>query len=255
VLAEFVQAGHLACQLEAFVSFFLDEDQRDSAFLFQKHSLEKKSSRTMRRKRKRQNFRSNVELQPKYETIQGNQPVDGGGTSPHCLVNQAFAGAVRTIMQGKLASLNTLGASVVHRRQNTVSGWAGGEFVQVSEDTDPGLIFGFGLGDITLLELYLHTSRLREQFQALAAVCMIDGGIYSTGKYDNRADPEHATERRHGDEGALPPAAGNQCITVGCAPKPFPRGADLLTYLYEKLSVCMNPQPELHPSPIKQQTM
>jgi len=236
VLAEFVQAGHLACQLEAFVSFFLDEDQRDSAFLFQKHSLEKKSSRTMRRKRKRQNFRSNVELQPKYETIQGNQPVDGGGTSPHCLVNQAFAGAVRTIMQGKLASLNTLGASVVHRRQNTVSGWAGGEFVQVSEDTDPGLIFGFGLGDITLLELYLHTSRLREQFQALAAVCMIDGGIYSTGKYDNRADPEHATERRHGDEGALPPAAGNQCITVGCAPKPFPRGADLLTYLYEKLS-------------------
>jgi hypothetical protein len=84
---------------------------------------------------------------------------------------------------------------------------------------------------------------------------MIDCGINSTGKYDNRADPEHAIERRHGDEGALPQAAGNQCITVGCAPKPFPRGADLLTYLYEKLSVCINPQPELHPSPVKQQTM
>jgi hypothetical protein len=29
--------------------------------------------------------------------------------------------------------------------------------------------------------------------------------------------------------------------------KPFPQGADLLTYLYKKLLVCMNnPQPELH---------
>ncbi len=65
----------------------------------------------------------------------------------------------------------------------------------------------------------------------------------STGKSDYRAPPVHATEWRHGDDGALLPAAG---ITVGCAPKPFPQGADLLKYLYKNLLVC-----NVHESPTR----
>jgi hypothetical protein len=41
----------------------------------------------------------------------------------------------------------------------------------------------------------------------------------------------------------LLPAAG---ITVGCAPKPFPQGADLLKYLYKNLLVC-----NVHESPTR----
>lgn len=75
------------------------------------------------------------------------------------------------MMQGNLASLNTLGASVSYRRQQAVSGSIKGNFKPVPKEKerpekDAGLVFTFGYGDITLLELYLHTSRLREQLQA-----------------------------------------------------------------------------------------
>jgi hypothetical protein len=117
-----------------------------------------------RKKRKRQNFMTerNSELQSET-TLELWDDVEGPNISPHCHTNQAFAAAVRTFVQGNLASLDKIRSSVKHRRQIA---W-GGSSEHFSEvvDREAGLVFGFGSGDVTLLELFLHSHKQREQLQ------------------------------------------------------------------------------------------
>lgn len=118
-----------------------------------------------RKKRKRPNFmterNSNRELDNSSE-IWGD--LGGPDISPHCHTNQAFAVAVKTFMQGNLASLDKIRSSVSYRRRIAL----GGRSVQLSEvaNGEAGLVFGFGCGDVILLELFLHSHKQREQLQA-----------------------------------------------------------------------------------------
>jgi len=118
-----------------------------------------------RKKRKRQNFiterNSERHLDSSSEIW---EDLGGPNISPHCHTNQAFAVAVKTFMQGNLASLDKIRSFVNHRRQVAL----GGRSVLLSEVVDggAGLVFGFGCGDVTLLELFLHSDKQREQLQA-----------------------------------------------------------------------------------------
>lgn len=118
-----------------------------------------------RKKRKRQNYMIERSSERHLDTSSETwEDLGGPNISPHCHTNQAFAVAVKTFMQGNLASLDKIRSSVNHRRQIAL----GGRSVQLSEvvNGEAGLVFGFGCGDVTLLELFLHSHKQREQLQA-----------------------------------------------------------------------------------------
>lgn len=94
---------------------------------------------------------------------------------PYSLVNQAFGVAVGKVLEGYISALNTLYASIALRHHSSNS-------------------------QLTLLELYLHTSNLRCQIEVLANLCNVP----------NQSGSFHK----------------------------FFRGGDLLTYLYTQLQVC-----------------
>ena len=118
-----------------------------------------------RKKRKRQNFMTERNSELHLETTSELwEDIEGPNISPHCHTNQAFAAAVRTFVQGNLASLDKIRSSVKHRRQIAL----GGQVEKYSEvvDGEAGLVFGFCSSDVTLLELFLHSHKQREQLQA-----------------------------------------------------------------------------------------
>lgn len=129
-----------------------------------------------RKKRKRQNFMTERNSDSLLNTPSEIwEDVGGPNVSSHCHTNQAFAAAVKTFMQGHLASLDMIGASVKNRRWNA----SGGSSVHMSKagNGEAGLVFGFGCGDVTLLELFLHSHKQREQLQAsfeFLALCSKD---------------------------------------------------------------------------------
>lgn len=235
VLTEFAKAGRVACQLDYFTSFFLNQ-QTDPHMVGTSGTQNSCAGNFGRKKRKRQNFMTerNSELQSNT-TLELWDDVEGPNISPHCHTNQAFAAAVRIFVQCNLASLDKIRSSVKHRRQIA---W-GGSSEHFSEvvDREAGLVFGFGSGDVTLLELFLHSHKQREQLQALAAVCRIDEGdslVRSSGNIavDNtgiRAEGVNKKSSPFEMETHLFSASRN-------AFKQFPRGADLLSYLFDKLS-------------------
>lgn len=117
------------------------------------------------KKRKRRNFITEKSSELHLEsTSELWEDVEGSNISPHCHTNQAFAAAVRTFVQGNLASLDKIRSSVKHRR-HIASGGRSEQFPEVVH-SEAGLVFGFGSSDVTLLELFLHSHKQREHLQA-----------------------------------------------------------------------------------------
>ncbi|ONK74272.1 uncharacterized protein A4U43_C03F4550 [Asparagus officinalis] len=112
---------------------------------------------------------------------------------PYSLVNQAFSVAISKVLEGYLSALNTLLSSVKLRRSAKFDG--GCTLMSVVNS------------DVTLLEVYLHSEELRTHIEALGNICA----------------PKVA------DFAAL---KGNFTAETDFEFHDFPRGADLLTYLY-----------------------
>ncbi|XP_010507154.1 PREDICTED: gamma-tubulin complex component 6-like [Camelina sativa] len=127
----------------------------------------------------------------------------------YTLVNQAFAIAVRKVLEGYISGLDTLSASIELRRSsNMVDGSDHGS-------SWLGCLKNVVHPNITLLEVFLHTRELRTQIEALANICYLyDISLsYCTSPWECLI--KEATTRFHG----------------------FYRGSDLLTYLYSQLQV------------------
>ncbi|KAJ0241640.1 Spc97 / Spc98 family of spindle pole body [Hirschfeldia incana] len=134
---------------------------------------------------------------------------EASNKSCYTLVNQAFAIAVRKVLEGYISGLDTLCASVELRRSsNVVDG----------SDRGPsslGCLTNVVHPNVTLLEVFLHTRELRTQIEALANICdLYDVSLSYCGSPWECLITE-ATARFHG----------------------FYRGSDLLTYLYSQLKV------------------
>lgn len=239
VLSVIARAGHVRCQLDAFVSFFLDDlvDPYE-----EKTDASPKLSRKASRKKKLAS--AGIKEAEKKLTSGANGPGSLERKVPrHCLVNQAFAAAVKAILRGHSAALNTVATSVPLRRNPEIGCRCRGG--ALGEQQDPGAVNGYGSQDITLLEFYLHTRELRVQLHALAFICLKREGKSFVGRTISDAcfvDVSIETE----DNGVeLGLRNGNKSQTKGdgkCDPlvqsfEEFPRGADLLTYLYDQLMV------------------
>ncbi|XP_073054596.1 uncharacterized protein [Primulina eburnea] len=119
----------------------------------------------------------------------------------HTLTNQAFAVCVRKVLDGHDAALNTLSASVSLRR--------------VSKTNDGGCLTSISHSEITLLEVYLHTRGITTQIEALGNICNVNHLAVGF--------PVSSLED-------LKTKANSELMD-------FPRGADLLSFLYSQLKV------------------
>ncbi|XP_064984365.1 uncharacterized protein LOC135624557 isoform X2 [Musa acuminata AAA Group] len=123
---------------------------------------------------------------------------------PYSLINQAFAVAVKKVLQGYFGALNTMQASVKLRRSAMMfeksvhipDGSCG--YTKISQS------------GITLLEVFLHTNELRTQIESLGNIC-----------FPRFADLAVSRE-------ALTAETNIEFHN-------FPRGVDLLSYLYLQL--------------------
>ncbi|KAG2328048.1 hypothetical protein Bca52824_010776 [Brassica carinata] len=125
------------------------------------------------------------------------------------LVNQAFAIAVRKVLEGYISGLDTLCASIELRRSSSIV-----------DGSDPspsslGCLTNVVHPKITLLEVFLHTRELRTQIEALANICDLYDISLSYCGSPWECLITAATTRFHG----------------------FYKGSDLLTYLYSQLKV------------------
>uniref|UniRef100_A0A2P2LDQ5 Gamma-tubulin complex component n=1 Tax=Rhizophora mucronata TaxID=61149 RepID=A0A2P2LDQ5_RHIMU len=128
---------------------------------------------------------------------------------PYSLVNQAFAVTVKKVLDGYICALDTLSASVCLRR--------------LSKSVDVSLHTSYGVDcltsvvhpEVTLLEVYLHTSDLRTQIEALGNICNLNeiALCFSVSSFEE----------------LIAKATGEF--------SKFPRGGDLLSYLYKQLQV------------------
>ncbi|KAL5650290.1 hypothetical protein ACJX0J_041099, partial [Zea mays] len=117
---------------------------------------------------------------------------------PYSLVNQAFAAAVSKVLEGYFCSLNTLPASIRLRRSVGQSG--------IPSKTSDGMSCN-STAEVTLLEVYLHTEELRRHVKSLGNICFpkFAGATLCHDGLDTEASVEFEN---------------------------FPRGTDLLSYLY-----------------------
>ncbi|KAL0713787.1 hypothetical protein Bca4012_020765 [Brassica carinata] len=127
----------------------------------------------------------------------------------YTLLNQAFAIAVRKVLEGYISGLDTLCASTELRRASNI--------VDGSDDGSSwrGCLMNVVHPKITLLEVNLHTRELRTQIEALANICGLCNVSLSYCGSPWECLITEATVRFHG----------------------FYRGSDLLTYLYSQLKV------------------
>ncbi|KAL9660421.1 hypothetical protein QQ045_025235 [Rhodiola kirilowii] len=159
-------------------------------------------------------LKSNLEL----GSIEKAKPQSSGGQDGlhnevedqprYSLVNQAFAVAIRKVLGGYIGALETVCASAALRRSGKV----------VSSKTElpsgAGCLKSIVHGELTLLEVYIHTAELRNQIQSLANICKIQEGV---------------------DFSIL--SLSNTLKRVSLGFSHFPRGASLLSYLYSQLEV------------------
>lgn len=139
---------------------------------------------------------------------------DEAEKQPRCsLVNQAYAVAVEKVLGGYIGALETVCASVAFRHSGKVLR----QDIEVLSEA--GCLKSIVHSEITLLEVYFHTSELRNQIRSLANICkmqMLERNDFSSLSLSDAL--ERATvEFSH-----------------------FPRGACLLTYLYSELEVSQN---------------
>ncbi|CAI9105919.1 OLC1v1004952C1 [Oldenlandia corymbosa var. corymbosa] len=117
------------------------------------------------------------------------------------VINQAFAVAVKKILDSYISSLNTLYASASLRCS--------------LDNTDYGCLTSVGNSEVTVLEVYLHTSGLRTQIEALGNICQIyDLACSFSGE-----------------------SLQDLVVNANLEFAKFPRGANLLTFLYMQLKV------------------
>lgn len=137
--------------------------------------------------------------------LAGNQPVEGNETGdcpPRSLVNQAFSVAVGKVLEGYLCALDTLVSSVQLRRSKSAA-----ESARVS--TEAGSLMSVVHSGVSVLEVFLHTKELRTHIEALGHICFA----------------------------RLMPFKEDIAADVSLQFCNFPKGADLLTYLYIQLRV------------------
>lgn len=184
--------------LRKFVNYFLGTEQRPTIPYQDKNT----ENRNQYGNVSEENYlKSHVQDIPKGEFA---------GKPPYTLVNQAFAVAVRKILEGYLSALNTIFASVKYRR--SLKGVDESKFISHNVGS-----FLSAISEITLLEVYLHTRELRTRIETLGHICGIrinDFAFaeFSTEDFSSRMNLEYSS---------------------------FPRGADLLTYLYVQLRVSL----------------
>ncbi|KAD4178283.1 hypothetical protein E3N88_26874 [Mikania micrantha] len=138
------------------------------------------------------------------ETVLRSDKNDDSASSyhpPYSLVNQAFAVAVSDVLEGYIASLDTLYSSVGLRRFSGIG------------NMSSGLLSSVGHSEVTLLEVYLHTKELRNQIEVIGNVCNVNilANCFLISPLEDLAGQAKFTD--------------------------FPRGGDLLTFLYKELQV------------------
>uniref|UniRef100_A0A0E0M8H9 Gamma-tubulin complex component n=1 Tax=Oryza punctata TaxID=4537 RepID=A0A0E0M8H9_ORYPU len=121
--------------------------------------------------------------------------------APYSLVNQAFAAAVENVLEGYFCSLNTLPASIKLRRLEGQP--------DIPSMTPDGASYNSN-SEVTLLEVYLHTEELRRHIKSLGNICFPKFAGLSLCQEGLKTDSNLGFEN-------------------------FPRGTDLLSYLYAHL--------------------
>ncbi|KAF0893392.1 hypothetical protein E2562_024212 [Oryza meyeriana var. granulata] len=121
--------------------------------------------------------------------------------APYSLVNQAFAAAVEKVLEGYFCSLNTLPVSIKLRRLEGQP--------DIPSMTPDGASSNSN-SEVTLLEVYLHTEELRRHIKSLGNICFPKFAGLSLCQEGLTTDTNLGFEN-------------------------FPRGTDLLSYLYVHL--------------------
>ncbi|XP_006652651.2 uncharacterized protein LOC102701165 [Oryza brachyantha] len=121
--------------------------------------------------------------------------------APYSLVNQAFAAAVEKVLEGYFCSLNTLPQSIKLRRLEGQP--------DIPSMTPDGANCSSN-SEVTLLEVYLHTEELRRHIKSLGSICFPKFAGLSLCQEGLTTDSSLEFEN-------------------------FPRGTDLLSYLYVHL--------------------
>lgn len=140
----------------------------------------------------------------KYEMREGKH---------HCntLVNQAFAVAVRKVLEGYICALDTVYASAVLRQPLNDAALS-------LHPSVSGCLKSVVHSEITLLEFYLHTKELRTQIEALGSICNLHK--LALCLFDNSFDD-------------LTMEATSEFSN-------FYKGGDLLSFLYAQLNVSLS---------------
>ncbi|XP_010541666.1 PREDICTED: gamma-tubulin complex component 6 isoform X2 [Tarenaya hassleriana] len=148
------------------------------------------------------------------DKVEENQDFPAGkanslSCSSYTLVNQAFAIAVRKVLEGYISGLNTLCASVEFRCSSNILD------ASIHNSSGLGCLTNVVQSKMTLLEVFLHTRELRTQIEALANICDVyDVSLsYCDAPWENLT--AEASSRFH----------------------KFFMGGDLLSYLYSQLKV------------------
>ncbi|KAG0464865.1 hypothetical protein HPP92_019029 [Vanilla planifolia] len=123
--------------------------------------------------------------------------------SSYSLINQAFAAGVAKLLKGYVCALSTLSASVKLRRS------AQGKDESVSIKHSEAILSSVVHSEVTVLEVYLHTEELRDHVEVLGNICFSQ--IHKSSLSEG-LNCDYVLEFQN-----------------------FPRGADLLTYLYVQL--------------------
>ncbi|XP_012703373.1 uncharacterized protein LOC101766023 isoform X2 [Setaria italica] len=131
---------------------------------------------------------------------EGSDDKDTEQHQPFSLVNQAFAAAVEKALEGYLCSLNTLPASIKLRRS----------FAQCMPSKISDGVSCNSTSEVTLLEVYLHTEELRRHVKSLGNICFPKFAGLTLCQEGLNTDANVEFEN-------------------------FPRGTDLLSYLYVHL--------------------
>ncbi|KAI3804386.1 hypothetical protein L1987_25880 [Smallanthus sonchifolius] len=142
-------------------------------------------------------------LSPDDATLRSNKNAESAvrDYAPYSLVNQAFAVAVNDVLEGYVAALDTLCSSVGLRRLSNI------------DNVSSGCLSSVGHSEITLLEVYLHTKELRNQIEVIGSIC----NVYKlTNCFSVSSLEDLVTQTNFTD---------------------FPRGGNLLTFLYKELQV------------------
>lgn len=133
-------------------------------------------------------------------TVDINHESEMGKCPPYGLVNQAFCVAVGKVLDGYLCALNTLFSSVKLRHSKNVD-------MSAEDCPEVGSLTSVVHSEVSVMEAYLHTKELRTHIEALGNICF----AFSVSSRDN-----------------LTTETSLQFYN-------FPKGADLLTFLYVQL--------------------